>query len=120
MVGDLRGDYILKPISAGLAEGEGPTGDITNTVLRPAGVTQARHASLTQAGGGAFQADPRDPSGQRLAQEEFEYEIHINNPTGRWQPNQRAFVRIQMDEGASLIWQGWRRLNQLIQTTRTS
>lgn len=124
MVGDLREDYILKPISAGLVggedQGQGRGGNITAAVLRPAGVNQARHPSLTQAGGGAFQADPRDPSGQRLAQEEFEYEIHINNPSGRWQPNQRAFVRIQMDEGASLVWQGWRRLNQLIQTTRTS
>lgn len=121
MVGDLREDYILKPISASLrADGEPAGGGILTTVLKPAGVSHARSSALTQAGGGNFQADPRDPSGQRLAKEEFEYEFHINNPSGMWQPNQRAYVRIQMDQGESLVWQGWRRLNQLIQTTRTS
>lgn len=120
MVGDLRGDYILKPIQAGLTNGEHQPGEVTNVVLRPAGVSHARSAAMTQAGGGSFQSDPRDPSGQRLTQEEFEYEIKINNPTGRWTPHQRAYVRIQMDRGESLVWQGWRRLNQLIQTTRTS
>ena len=35
-------------------------------------------------------------------------------------PNQRAYVRIRMDQGESIVWQGWRRLNQLIPTTKTS
>jgi putative peptide zinc metalloprotease protein len=120
MVGDLREDYILKPIAATLKDGDGKGGEILDAVLKPAGVSHARSVTQTTAGGGIAAPDPRDPSGQRLTQEEFEYEIHINNPSGRWQPNQRAYVRIQMNQGESLIWQGWRRLNQLVQTTRTS
>ncbi len=102
MVGDLRGEQTLKPIAV---------------KLKPASVSRVRSPLLTAAGGGNAQSDPRDPSGQRLQQEEFEYEVTINNPTGRWVPNQRAYVRIQMNQGENLVWQGWRRLNQLIQTT---
>jgi multidrug efflux pump subunit AcrA (membrane-fusion protein) len=90
------------------------------TALAPAGTRDVRAAALTQQGGGEFQADPRDPSGRRLAQEEFEFQVTLNNPTGRLHPDQRAYVRIQLDKGSSLVTQGWRRLNQLIQTTKTS
>ena len=90
------------------------------TKLIASGTRDIRNAALTTAGGGPFQADPRDPSGRKLAQEEFEFQVTLNNPEGYWQPDQRAYVRIQMDKGTSIVEQGWRRLNQLIQTTKTS
>jgi putative peptide zinc metalloprotease protein len=88
--------------------------------LVPGSVHEVRSAAMTTAGGGEFAADPRDPSGRRLSQEEFEFQVTLNNPQGFWQPDQRAYVRIQMDKGTSIVEQGWRRLNQLIQTTKTS
>jgi multidrug resistance efflux pump len=91
-----------------------------HTALAPAGSRDVRSSVQTTTGGGEFQADPRDPSGRKLTQEEFEFQVTLNNPSGFWQPDQRAYVRIQLDQGSSIVTQGWRRLNQLIQTTKTS
>ena len=90
------------------------------TKLIPSAIREVRSAAMTTAGGGQFAADPRDPSGRQLSQEEFEFQIVLKNNQGYWQPDQRAYVRIKMDQGTSIVEQGWRRLNQLIQTTKTS
>ena len=91
-----------------------------DTVLKPAGSRHVRSVAMTAAGGGQEQVDPRDPQGQQLMNDQFEFEVNVNNASGYFQPNQRAYVRIRMDQGESLVWQGWRRLNQLIQTTKSS
>ena len=105
LVGDLTQE--LKPEANG-------------TALLPAGSRKLRSSAMSTAGGGEQQADPRDQSGQQLVNDQFEFEVNLNNPSGYFMPNQRAYVRIQMDQGESVVWQAWRRLNQLIQTTKTS
>ena len=91
-----------------------------STQLLPAGSRKIRSTAMGAAGGGEQQVDPRDQTGQQLVNDQFEFEVNLNNPSGYYQPNQRAYVRIQMDQGESVVWQAWRRLNQMIQTTKTS
>ncbi|MCS7034095.1 MAG: biotin/lipoyl-binding protein, partial [Phycisphaerae bacterium] len=71
---------------------------------------------LTHVGGGQIAPDPQDPSGQKPLQEQFDLRVELSNPRGNYVVGQRAFVKITLDQ-KPLIWQWWRRLLQLIQSS---
>ena len=72
-------------------------------------------AAPTQAGGGEIATDPRDPSGTKPTERQFEVVVTVDNPDGRYRPGQQAHVRFRLDK-RPLIWQWGRRFWQLIQT----
>ncbi len=100
-------------------------GDLESTldpiVSRPAAAAskQLRSGTLSAAAGGTQQADPSDPSGKKLARAQFMMECELNNTASRYIPGQRAYVRFKLTDGQPLLLQGWRKLLQLIQTTKT-
>jgi len=71
---------------------------------------------VTHAGGGSIAPDPRDPSGATPMQPQFLLRVELANPRGDFVPGQRAYVKIDLDK-KPLLWQGWRRLKQLIQSS---
>jgi putative peptide zinc metalloprotease protein len=72
-------------------------------------------AAPTQSAGGDIAVDPRDPSGTKPMQRQFEVVVTVDNPDGRYAPGQQAHVRFKLDK-KPLIWQWGRRFWQLIQT----
>lgn len=109
-----------------------PVGDIFNTVsideedalartrVIPRANRQAPGHQLTQAGGGEFAVDPSDSTGLTLAESAFEFRIYLPESKSEFVPGQRAYIRIKLQEKRSLVWMGWRKLLQLIQTTRAT
>jgi putative peptide zinc metalloprotease protein len=75
-------------------------------------------AAPTQAGGGEIATDPRDPSGTKPTERQFEVVVTVANADGRYRPGQQAYVRFRLDK-RPLIWQWGRRFWQLIQTNST-
>jgi putative peptide zinc metalloprotease protein len=69
-------------------------------------------------GGGDIPIDPRDPSGAKPMQEQFEVVVTVDNPELRYSPGQQAYVRFKLDK-RPLIWQWGRWFWQLIQTNST-
>ncbi len=75
-------------------------------------------AAPGQQGGGDIAVDPRDPSGAKPMQPQFEVVVTVDNPDRRFSPGQQAHVRFKLDK-RPLIWQWGRRFWQLIQTNST-
>lgn len=75
-------------------------------------------AAPTQAGGGEIATDPRDPTGTKPTERQFEVVVTVDNPDNRYRPGQQAYVRFRLDK-KPLIWQWGRRFWQLIQTNST-
>jgi putative peptide zinc metalloprotease protein len=73
------------------------------------------HPSLFQQGGGDIAADPTDPKGEHPKERQFIVNIRVDNPNGRYNPGQRAYVRFQLDK-RPLLWEWIRRGMQLLQT----
>lgn len=82
----------------------------------PAAISKLPHASLTFAGGGEHQNDPKDNEGTRVTQPQFEVLIRLDNASLAELPGQRAFVRFTMERDRPLIWQWGRKFWQLLQT----
>jgi putative peptide zinc metalloprotease protein len=76
------------------------------------------HAAVGQPSGGDIAVDPKDPSGAKPMQEQFEVVVTLDNPDHRYSPGQQAYVRFKLDK-RPLIWQWGRRFWQLIQTNST-
>ncbi len=72
------------------------------------------HESLGQVGGGLAHTDTRDPKGRRAVVPQFEVRVKLDNPNNTVMSGQRAYARFTV-ESESLLWQGYRRLAQLIQ-----
>jgi putative peptide zinc metalloprotease protein len=93
------------------------------TRLIPSAVARLPGAALSQAGGGEITPDPKDPSGLKGEEDQFELRVEIANPrivvNGReddkYTAGQRAYVRLLVDE-RPLIWQWYDRFLQLIET----
>jgi putative peptide zinc metalloprotease protein len=75
-------------------------------------------AAPGQTGGGEIPIDPKDPSGTKPLQKQFEVVVTVDNPDGRFAPGQQAHVRFKLDK-RPLVWQWARRFWQLIQTNST-
>jgi putative peptide zinc metalloprotease protein len=75
--------------------------------------------ALTHTGGGSIAPDPRDPSGRTPMQQPFSLRVELSNPRGEFVPGQRAYVKLRLDQ-KPLLWQGWRRLLQLIQASSST
>ena len=90
----------------------------TSVRLLPNSTEYLPSAALSQAGGEDIATDPRDPSGAKPQQQQFEVVVTVDNPDGRFAPGQKAFVRFKLDK-RPLIWQWGRRFWQLIQTNST-
>lgn len=86
--------------------------------LLPAASEYLPSAAPSQSGGGDIAVDPRDPSGAKPMQRQFEVIVIIDNPDNRYSPGQQAYVRFKLDK-RPLIWQWGRRFWQLIQTHST-
>jgi multidrug efflux pump subunit AcrA (membrane-fusion protein) len=82
----------------------------------PAAVDRVPHPSITHAGGGDHQNDPRDESGTKVTVPTFEVRLEMDNKDHKILPGQRAYVRFTMEKNRPLIWQWGRRFWQLIQT----
>jgi putative peptide zinc metalloprotease protein len=95
------------------------------TFLKPESVVRRPHtaeylpsAAPSQAGGGEIATDPRDPSGMKPMEQQFEVVVTVDNPDLRFTPGQQAYVRFKLDK-RPLIWQWGRWFWQLIQTNST-
>ncbi|HET6250101.1 MAG TPA: site-2 protease family protein, partial [Tepidisphaeraceae bacterium] len=73
--------------------------------------------SLNNLTGEEPQVDPKHPD--KLMNPEFEIDVPVVNPGGRYVPGQKAWVRFKLAP-RSLLWQGYRRLQQLLQTKQAS
>jgi len=89
--------------------------------LIPAAHRDLPHALLGTSGGGEIQTNPKDPSKSMVQQ--FEMRVKVDNPPGVYgvagrqiYPGQRAYLRFTMDEKMPLMWNWWRRIQQLIGT----
>jgi putative peptide zinc metalloprotease protein len=78
---------------------------------------QLVHASVTQAGGGAIAADPRDPTGKKPLVDQFELRCRIDNAAGDLRPGQRAYVRCTIFN-KPLIWQWTNSFWQLLMSEK--
>jgi hypothetical protein len=85
----------------------------------PAAARELPHPALTNQGGGDVAADPRDQSGTKSANPEFELRVDLKNPGNVYVPGQRAYVRVTVDR-KPLFWQWKRDLLQLIQSRKQS
>lgn len=86
-----------------------------SAILTPAANSKMRNAALTTIGGGQVAVDPRDQHGLTAQVPQFELRCSLANPGSLYQPGQRAFLRIKIDN-KPLAWQWTRRFLQLIQT----
>lgn len=84
----------------------------------PAAREHLPSAAVSHQGGGEIAIDPRDPTGTKPMQQQFEVVVTVNNPDGRYSPGQQAHVRFKLEK-KPLIWQWGRRFWQLIQTNST-
>jgi putative peptide zinc metalloprotease protein len=84
-----------------------------------ASTSQIRSASMSQSAGGSQSVDPSDPSGQKLAEPQFEMPVVIDNTETQFLPGQKAYVRVTFDERRTLWWYAVRYVRQMIQTTKT-
>jgi putative peptide zinc metalloprotease protein len=87
-------------------------------VLIPAAQKELPHQSLTVHGGGTVMTRPDDPKKPEVDQ--FIIRVAVDNPEAKYLPGQRAYVRFRLDRKRPLVWQGWRRMWQLIETKSKS
>jgi putative peptide zinc metalloprotease protein len=73
------------------------------------------HPSLLQSGGGDIAPDPTDAKQERPRTPQFEVRIRMDNPDGRINPGQRAYVRFRVDH-RSLLSEWIRRGFQMLQS----
>jgi putative peptide zinc metalloprotease protein len=78
-------------------------------------VSSLPHPSLTIAGGGELQNDPKDQTGKRATTDEFELRVELDNANDQYTSGQRAYVRLLVDR-RPLVWQWYDRFLQLIET----
>ena len=84
-------------------------------MVTPAAQEKIWSPVVTEIGGGTVRLDPRDQTGKTPQQPQFELRCTLFNPDGRYQPGQRAYLRIQIDR-KPLAWQWTRSFWQLIQS----
>jgi len=60
--------------------------------VTPGADRQVPHPALTSQGGGEVQPDPKDQSGMKSANPEFELRVDLSNPNNEYVPGQRAYV----------------------------
>jgi hypothetical protein len=77
------------------------------------------HAAISQAGGGAIATDQRDPEGRRAETPQFEMRVDLPARDTDFVAGQRAWVRLTVGK-KPLIWQGYVRFLQLIETKNRS
>lgn len=104
-------------------------GDVQTTVyggevkLINAAQHQLPHAAMGIHGGGAVQTDQRDPQGRQAEIPQFEMKVDLVNVAAgadsEYVPGQRAWVRLTVGK-KPLIWQGYVRFLQLIETKNRS
>jgi putative peptide zinc metalloprotease protein len=85
--------------------------------VTPGASAEIPHPALTNQGGGEVVADPKDPSGRKAANPEFELHVYLDNPNNEYVPGQRAYVRMTIRK-KPLIWQWERDIRQLIQSRK--
>ncbi|MDN3922096.1 site-2 protease family protein [Roseateles violae] len=79
----------------------------------PAGRDEVPSLALTQAGGGAFAADPRDPKGLRTLDRVFQLDVEIDGLAGReLRYGERVHLRFT-HAPATLLQQAWPPLRRL-------
>jgi putative peptide zinc metalloprotease protein len=71
--------------------------------------------SLGFDGGGDKMTDPADQNKRKLAQQEFQIWVLLDNPESKYLPGQRAYVRFDLGKEPLFNW-GKRRVLQLIQS----
>jgi len=101
------------PAEVRLAGDIGTTLSGHNVELLKAADTRLASAALTHQAGGDIAADPRDPNGATAATPQFELRVTVDNPTEKYLPGQRAYVRLELEK-RPLLWQWARRFWQLI------
>jgi putative peptide zinc metalloprotease protein len=100
-------------------------GDVQTTIdggyvqLINAAQTQLPHPLVGQHGGGAIATDQRDPQGQRAETPQFEMKVDLPARDTDFVAGQRAWVRLTVGK-KPLIWQGYVRFLQLIETKNRS
>ena len=72
---------------------------------------------LNNTTGEEMQVDPRHPD--KLMNPEFEIDVPVANPGGKYVPGQKAWVRFKLAK-QPLYWQWYRRTLQLLQTKQSS
>jgi len=77
------------------------------------------HPAMGQHGGGAIATDQRDPHGQRAEIPQFEMKVDLPARDIDFVAGQRAWVRLTVGK-KPLIWQGYVRFLQLIETKNRS
>jgi putative peptide zinc metalloprotease protein len=75
--------------------------------------------ALTSQGGGEVAPDPKDPSGTKAQNPEFELRVDLMNPNNEYIPGQRAYVRMTVRK-TPLMRQWYRAVLQLIQARKES
>ncbi|MGB7160075.1 MAG: efflux RND transporter periplasmic adaptor subunit [Tepidisphaeraceae bacterium] len=85
----------------------------------PAAQSQLPSDVLTHAGGGEYQADPRDQSGKKPVTPQFELRVRLANPNAEFYPGQRAYVRMTVGH-KPLLYQWTRWFLQLIDASNTN
>jgi hypothetical protein len=70
---------------------------------------------LAQEGGGDTAMNPSDPRHEHPLVSQFQFNLRVNNPDGHYNPGQRVYVRFRLEK-RTLIWNGIRRMWQLLQS----
>ena len=100
-------------------------GDVQTTIeggevqLINAAQHQLPHPAMGVHGGGTVQTDQRDPHGQRAEIPQFEMKVDVPARDTDFVAGQRAWVRLTVGK-KPLIWQGYVRFLQLIETKNRS
>jgi putative peptide zinc metalloprotease protein len=114
-----RFDLVKKP-ELRMAGNVQKTIDGANVRLINSAQSTLPHAAMGVHGGGTVQTDQRDPHGQRAETPQFEMRVDVAG-TGDlgYVSGQRAWVRLTVGK-KPLIWQGYVRFLQLIETKNRS
>ena len=89
----------------------------TGYTVVPQATKEIPHPALTSQGGGEVAPDPKDQSGTKSANPEFELRVELNNPNNDYVPGQRAYVRMTIRKEPLMIQ--WKRaIYQLIQARK--
>jgi putative peptide zinc metalloprotease protein len=86
-------------------------------MVMPGATPSVPHPALTSQGGGEVQPDPKDQSGTKSANPEFELRVDLSNPNNEYVPGQRAYVRMTIRK-EPLMKQWTRDVLQLIQARK--
>jgi putative peptide zinc metalloprotease protein len=70
---------------------------------------------LAQEGGGDTAMNPSDPRHEHPLVSQFQFNLRVNNPDGHYNPGQRVYVRFRLEK-RTLLWNGIRRMWQLLQS----